>query len=424
MNILHLNYGVSKNNLSFPHYQFHKLLLTNGHNSTLMVSEGDVSEQDIKILKERKTYPYLSLNRISRKLFKIISRNKQVYYYPEWNTSLITEKQIVKRLDNPPDIIIAYWTKYAFNQKMLYKLGKRYNAPIILFQYDMAHLTGGCHYSFGCEKYKENCKKCPALNPIFGFRLSYFTWKYKKRYLDKTDAYIISMSNYLSIQTKDSSLYKNKKAYEILGTVDEEIFCPGDRALNRKYFGLEENKKVIFFGAVTLGEPRKGLKYLLDALNILKERIIGDPLNDEIHLLIAGNKLESFDLPFDHTFLGYLNTQEQLAKAYQSADVFVCPSVEDSGPMMINISIVTGTPVVSFDMGVAANLVHNSISGYRAKLCNSKDLANGIYKILTLNKNEWLDMSKNCRQLGIELCSKEKQYKRLMEIIKDIKFGI
>lgn len=422
MNILHLNFGVTKSNLSFPHYQLHRLLLANGHKSTLMAYEGDVYEPEIKILNKRDNNSPINIRRITKKLFSMISSNKQVYYYPEWNTGLVTTKKIKHELDDPPDIIIAYWTKYAFNQKIIYEISKDYDAPVLMFLYDMAHLTGGCHYSFGCENYQKLCKGCPVLYPIFGSKFSHVTWRFKNRYIEKiNNVALVSMSNYLSAQAKNSSLYNGKKIYELLGIVDEEIFCPKNKELIRKDFGLDVNKKVILFGAVTLSEPRKGLDYLVNALKILKKRIEGTALSEKVHLLIAGNQVNEIDLPFSHTYLGYLNNQEVLAKAFQSADVFICPSVEDSGPMMINLSIVTGTPVVSFEMGVAANLVHNGYTGYRAKGFASEDLANGIYEILNLDSEDWDEMSKNCRQLGLKLCSKSEQYKTLMDIFNDIR---
>ena len=56
-------------------------------------------------------------------------------------------------------------------------------------------------------------------------------------------------------------------------------------------------------------------------------------------------------------------------------------SIEDSGPMMINESIMCGTPVVCFDMGVARDLVHTGRTGYRAALRDSSDLAFGIREV-------------------------------------------
>lgn len=421
MNILHLNTHIYNNNLSFPHYQFHKLLLEYGHNSILMAAEGDVIEPEIEILRKKRLHPYFSLGIISRKiLFEILARNKFTHYYPEWNANLITEKQILKKLKYQPDIIITYWTKYSFNQKMVYKLSKRFNAPVLCVMYDMASLTGGCHYAFGCQRYKVNCGKCPALTSKIDYDLSRITWNYKKRYIDKTNISLLSASATLSKQARESSLYEEKKMYRMLGSVDESIFKPVDKKKISEEMGIGQNKKIIFIGAAHLDEPRKGIKYLVEALNLVKERIIEENLDKDICILIAGDRLEDIELPFEHKYVGYLKTQESLAKAYQCADIFVCPSVEDSGPMMINLSIVAGTPVVSFDMGVAPDLVHTNITGYRAKLGDINDLANGILKILNMGQIDWDIMSDNCRKLGLELCSKSKQYDRLMEIINEV----
>jgi len=64
-----------------------------------------------------------------------------------------------------------------------------------------------------------------------------------------------------------------------------------------------------------------------------------------------------------------------------------------------------GTPVVSFDMGVAPDLVHTGKTGYRAELKNSADLARGIQAILDLSPEESRNMSESCRQLGIQSCN-------------------
>jgi glycosyltransferase involved in cell wall biosynthesis len=86
--------------------------------------------------------------------------------------------------------------------------------------------------------------------------------------------------------------------------------------------------------------------------------------------------------------------------------------------MMINEAIMCGTPVVSFDMGVAPDLVHTGKTGYRAKLRDSQDLATGITEILTLSEDAYNRMSYNCRELGLKLCHPKVQvesFERLIE---------
>jgi glycosyltransferase involved in cell wall biosynthesis len=185
--------------------------------------------------------------------------------------------------------------------------------------------------------------------------------------------------------------------------VDEVIFQPGDKTEARRHFDLPLDKKIIFFGAQTLSERRKGMIYLIQALSILRINPEYKKLWDSVHLLIAGKNISQIKpyLEFDYSYKGMLSIDNELPRAFQAADVFVCPSIEDSGPMMINQSVMCGTPVVAFEMGVALDLVHAGKTGYRAVLKDSDDFARGIYHILTLSPAKLDQMRKNCRELGL-----------------------
>jgi glycosyltransferase involved in cell wall biosynthesis len=114
-----------------------------------------------------------------------------------------------------------------------------------------------------------------------------------------------------------------------------------------------------------------------------------------------------------------VNNTYGIASAYQAADVYVCPSIEDSGPMMINQSIMCGTPVVSFEMGVALDLVVTGKTGYRAKLKDTGDMAKGILDILTLDEDNYKIMSVNCRELALKLCSPDVQSEKIENILRN-----
>ena len=139
--------------------------------------------------------------------------------------------------------------------------------------------------------------------------------------------------------------------------------------------------------------------------------------NQNILILIASKKKQpKFNANFNYKNIGYLKTEEELASVYKASDIFVCPSIEDAGPMMINESITCGTPVVSFNMGIAKDLVINDFTGYRAKLGDSRDLANGIFRLLTFNKRKINNMRKNCRNLGLKYCDQNIQVKSFFNL--------
>ena len=84
--------------------------------------------------------------------------------------------------------------------------------------------------------------------------------------------------------------------------------------------------------------------------------------------------------------------------------------------MMINESILCGTPVVSFDMGVAPDLVHTGRTGYRARLKDSADLAVGLYQLMEMNEVRTRVMRTECRALGLALCHPDVQVSAFMAL--------
>ncbi len=123
-------------------------------------------------------------------------------------------------------------------------------------------------------------------------------------------------------------------------------------------------------------------------------------------------------LTSDYTFAGLLSVKNELPKAFQAADLFVCPSIEDAGPMMVNQAIMSGTPVVAFEMGVALDLVHTGVTGYRARLKDSDDLAKGMKDILSLSEIELTKMRENCRNMGLSKGTTAVQAERIEEIVR------
>ncbi|MEO7294336.1 MAG: glycosyltransferase, partial [Ginsengibacter sp.] len=304
-----------------------------------------------------------------------------------------------------PHAIIVLFAKNFINSKNIYELYKKTNAPVYLLMYDMAPLTGGCHYAWDCKGYQHNCGSCPGLFSSDPFDITFRNLRYRKNYHDKTDLHIVTASEWQYRQTKASTLFKNGRIHKILSSFNQEIFIPVDKDHLRNKLGIPPNKKIILFGANNCYEKRKGMKYLLDSFKILKELVsMNKNLENRVLLLIAGSGFDKKDLlPFDYYDLGQLDNHLGIASAYQAADIFACPSLEDSGPSMINQSIMCGTPVVSFEMGVAIDLILNGKTGYRAKLKDTQNFANGMYSILNMTDAEYKEMANTCRQLALKL---------------------
>lgn len=395
-----------------------------GNNAKLLVKVYDkYNDDDIESIEGYFQHYKKLISRKIKRLFVILKMlrdkapntdpNYYVLNYDQTITHYSTGK-ILNKIDFKPDVIIVLFMHNFLSFKNLFELNKETNAPVLLYLMDMAPMTGGCHYAWDCKKYLKNCGECPALYSTKHNDQSRVNFEFKKKYIEKTNVIPIAATEWQFRQLKKSSIFKNKKNYKVLLPIDENQYRPGDKIELRKELGLPKEKKIIFFGAVSVESKRKGVKELIESLIILKKNI-DDP--SQIHLAIAGNNIAKIEvlLPFAYTKLGYLD-HNNLPKAFQAADVFVSPSIEDSGPMMVNQSIMCGTPVVAFEMGVALDLVHNNETGYKAKLKNMEDFAAGIESIIRLNQFDYNKMSTNCREFGLEHFSESIYISEFMRI--------
>lgn len=422
MEILHLSTYCNENNKEFPHIFLHENMLEMGWDSRIVCLRGDYEgKAAYKLDKNALIRKKVNSSRIVRKVIFGLGSKDSYYYYPEWNLDRVSYKEILKEVDFMPQYIFVYWNKFSFNQKLLYELQRETGAKIIYVPLDMALFTGGCHYSLGCKQYESGCGNCPALIYPTSKYLAKHTFNYKKKYVELSDIEILSGSEELSEQIRNSALLKEKNLYEFILGQDEEIFSPviDTHGLKKKY-GLNSEAYVIFFGATNLEVKRKGMKYLLEALEYLKDLVLGTELESKIELIVAGNTIEDLKFPFKYTYTGFLSDKRDLAELYQIADVFVSPSIEDSGPLMVNQSILSGTPVVSFDIGIAKSLVINGETGHKVPVKESFQLAEGIFSVLT--SPSLPKMKENCRKLGMEKLSKKSTRKTLIDLF-DNKFN-
>ncbi|MEE9355401.1 MAG: glycosyltransferase [Methylococcaceae bacterium] len=325
--------------------------------------------------------------------------NYYVFDY-DFTDQFCSTKRILNKVAFSPDVIIVLFMTRFLSFKNLYELNTETDAAVFLYFMDMAPMTGACHYAWDCKGYTGACNPCPAFLSQEYADQAQMNLLNNQKYIEKTNLFPIAATQWQLRQIQSSVLYKDKKMYKILLPINDKVYCPADKQRVRKELGLPLDKRIVFFGAVHAEEKRKGAKELIESLNFLKK---STALPLDIHLAIAGKNIEDLEvqLLFPFTRLGYLD-HAALPKAYQAADIFVSPSIEDSGPMMVNQSIMSGTPVVAFDIGVSSDLVHTNKTGYRANFLDTKDFARGIEKILELNSLDYQKMSNNCRELGLE----------------------
>ncbi len=336
----------------------------------------------------------------------------------------ITAMQLFDVLPFVPDVIIVHLASAFIDAGVVSDLSRMTEAPVIWYCMDMAPITGGCNYAFECLGYTRQCGNCPQLGLLRGKRdLSYWQWLKKREYVQGMNITALAASSWSRKQIESASVFSNKRHELILLGVDVDVFTPVNIADARDFLSLPQGRKIIFFGAQSLFEERKGIRYLTAALGALHAMLTDNvALRNRILVVTAGRgeSVAELNIPFDHMHIGFLRGDRQLAAAYQAADVFVSASLEDSGPMMINESVLCGTPVVSFEVGVALDLVHSFETGYRAKFKDKMDMAAGLRWILELNDYDVGSLRARCRSMGLKKCHPEVQVRAFEKLCNEL----
>jgi glycosyltransferase involved in cell wall biosynthesis len=156
-----------------------------------------------------------------------------------------------------------------------------------------------------------------------------------------------------------------------------------------------------------LTEERKGIKYLLESLKIFYSKL-SDVQRKEVLLVVAGSHAEQLQerACFDTLCIGYVS-YDLLPLYYSMANIFLSPSIDDAGLSMVNQSLSCGTPVVSFNIGTALDMILNENTGYCANRCDSDDFAQGIMCIYNSTEDQYENMCKCCRRVAIEKTSEK-----------------
>ena len=402
-------------------YRFHLALKDAGHDSKMLVFKKKViTDTDViafKLSPVQRVRHYW--NEIRRKIAQRNIKKEYNFFNVDEQIGLST-RAFIDNLPFKPDVICVHWVSGFMNAKNIYELSKAKEAPVVWRFNDMNAFTGGCHYSNGCSNYMTGCGNCPALPSPSSRDISWQNVQQKIRWLGKTNLCFVSSTTEIDEQLKSSAVAKVCKTRLIMLACDSKYFKPADKNKAAVDLGLPAGKKIIFFGANDLADPRKGFKQLLQSLHLLKSQLSPE-LQQKILLVFASKSATTeVDWPFDHIQLPFLNGEEQLAKAYQAATAFATPSVEDAGPMMLLESMLCGTPAVAFAIGLAKDAVINNVTGFIVPPLDVNKFADSIKAIVQMPMAQYDSLAHDCYTKASELFGKERETQEYEQLFSEL----
>lgn len=183
----------------------------------------------------------------------------------------------------------------------------------------------------------------------------------------------------VSTAARDASSRFFPGKYEVIpNAIDTNLFHPKVEPLPQFAY---DRPKILFLGRF---EPRKGLKYLLKALPIIKNEI------PNILLIVVGAGLLGYAYKeyiakevLENIHFAGLVPNEERPRYYATCDVYCAPSIgfESFGIVLLE-AMATGKPIVASDISGYRTILEDGKQGYLVPPRDYEQIAQAIIKIL------------------------------------------
>lgn len=368
----------------------------------------------IKYLLEKRSF-----KRSTAKRKAIPQIGNHVFDYGYEDDAPVPVELILNHIRKQYDVVyIVFWSQF-ISYSTIEAIYNKLHCQIHLRCVDNQPVTGGCHFINGCQRLSVGCGYCPGLIDGGENDFTHYNIEYRKKVFAEVRPIVYGNTHMQLIYRQSELLRTYNRLETVYPLVDNGHFYDIDKKKARQVLNMPRDKKfILFFGATLLTEERKGMKYLLEALNLFYNKL-NEEQRREVLVVIAGYNADEIrkHIKFDVKIVGFVSL-EQLPLYYAMANVYLSPSIDDAGPSMVNQSLSCGTPVVAFNIGTALDMIQGENTGYCAQLRDTDDFANGILSIYNSSLDKYKEMCVECRRIAVERTSDEAFAKDFLRIYK------
>ena len=289
-------------------------------------------------------------------------------------------KGIAKTAREQRQLIHLHWVAKLIDQQSFFE-SLDSQQPVVWTLHDMNALTGGCHFSGSCDRFKQGCGNCPQLRLRGPRDWSVHAFEQKRQALQNINLHVVAPSRWLCDLARQSPILENALSVSRIpyGIATDQLY-PVDGRNFRRQLGLADSDIVIAFGAMNVENERKGAKALLQAL---KHRVIGN----KVRCIVFGDgefgtngRTSSFSENSMPPIInvGRIDQVEQRRVVFSAADAFVLPSLDDNLPLTGLEAMACGTAVIGFNSGGIPDYVIDGETGWLARSGDASHLAHRI----------------------------------------------
>jgi glycosyltransferase involved in cell wall biosynthesis len=251
-----------------------------------------------------------------------------------------------------PDVWNLHWVSWFLDwENLLPWMAEQ--APIIWTLHDLNPLRGIWHYE-------------PQPEERTRVRMSYEAeaMEIKRRALAKIRSDRITFvgpSKWMADECRKSPTTAGFPCENIPYGLDTEVFKNRPKEKIREIFGIADSECVIGFVADSINDPRKGMRLLMEAIELLAAQ------HKNLHLLAVGSgKLKTANVRCTH--VGTLQNDVLMSHIFSACNLFVCPSTQDNLPNTVLEALACNVPVVGFEIGGLPDLVACELQGTLGRL--------------------------------------------------------
>jgi len=382
--------------------EMHRWLLENGYDSMVFASRYNDNSFDDKKVFIYSTSP-------DRKIHSLLSRitGLQGYFSAKATRKIIGS---IKKSENPV-VILGVLHNNSINLPLLCKYLAKNNIPTIVVLHDCWFFTGHCCYysEINCTKWLNNCENCPSMrswNKSWFFDTAKKCLRDKKRLFDSIERLgVVGVSEWIIGEGKKSILKNALQLQCIYNWIDLDVFKPQEVSQLRERLEIGEKQKVLL-GVAAIWNDKKGLQELMLAAKSFPDAKV----------LLIGNLPQNQELPNNVVSLGVISDQNELAKYYALADVFINPSIQETFGKTTAEAICCGTPVVAYETTACTELVGNE-RGALVKLGDKSAFIKATQNVLSRGKKEYAE---KCRLFAKNNFSKDTNIKAYVDLAEKL----
>jgi glycosyltransferase involved in cell wall biosynthesis len=200
----------------------------------------------------------------------------------------------------------------------------------------------------------------------------------KEKIYRKAQLTFVGCSQWMADLAKKSKLTQGHQVVSIPNAIDTDLFRPMDKQKAREAFQLPQDKQLLLFGCQRITDERKGFRFLMEALQYIKQQHADQASN--IELVVVGGEAENIreQVPFTILPVRYVSDPQKMVQLYNAVDIYVTPSLQDNLPNTIMEALACGIPCVGFKVGGIPEMIDHQENGYVAQYKDAEDFAHGI----------------------------------------------